>query len=69
MIVFHVSGSILTSMGVTCEEDQGDGMKNDDKILSCCLALDTSPPPHTEDGMKTVTRNAVLITDDRHVSY
>ena len=58
---------MLTSMVVTCEEDLGEGLKNDDKILSCCLALDTAPPPHTADGMKTVMRNAVLLTDDRCV--
>jgi len=53
---------------VTTEEDLGNGMKNDDKILACCLALDTSAPPHMEDGMRTVTRNAVLLTDDRYAA-
>jgi hypothetical protein len=51
---------------VTTEEDLADGMKNDDKILACCLALDTSPAPRMEEGMRTVTRNAVLLTDDRY---
>jgi hypothetical protein len=41
-------------------------MKNDDKILACCLALDTAPAPRMEEGMRTVTRNAVLLTDDRY---
>jgi hypothetical protein len=53
-------------MGVTSEEDLGDGMKNDDKILHCCLALDAGPPAHTEGGMKTVSRTSVLLTDDRY---
>jgi hypothetical protein len=56
-------------MGVTSEEDLGDGMKNDDKILHCCLALDAGPPAHTEGGMKTVSRTSVLLTDDRYRTY
>ena len=56
-------GSILTSLGVTVEED-GDST-NDDKILSCCLNLDAGQPPTTADGKRTVFRTAVLLTDDR----
>ena len=60
-----VTGSILSSLGVTVEEDTGDGRTNDDRILLCCLNLDTSPAPHLKDGMKTVYRSSILLTDDR----
>ena len=39
--------------------------KNDDRILQCCLALNSSPPATIENGIKTVHRDTVLITDDR----
>lgn len=54
-------------MMVTGEEDALNGMTNDDRILACCLNLDTSPPSSTTEGMKTVYRNAVLLTDDRNL--
>jgi len=60
-------GSILTSLGVTVEEDSEVGLNNDDRILSCCLNLDSSPSPTTVDGMKTVFRTSVLLTDDRNL--
>ena len=39
--------------------------KNDDRILQCCLNLNSSPPATIENGIKTVHRDTVLITDDR----
>lgn len=59
------AGSILTSLAVTQEEDTNSGLNNDDRILACCLNLDTAPAPVIKDGMKTVQRTAVLLTDDR----
>jgi len=60
-------GTILANFGVISEEDCSDGQKNDDKILSCCLALNTGPPPSVTQGIKTVYRDTVLITDDRNL--
>lgn len=60
-------GSILTSLVVHLEEDTEAGMKNDDRILACCLNLDSSPAPTMLDGMKTVFRTSVLLTDDRNL--
>ena len=58
----------MHSVKVTVEEDGDCDVTNDDRILSCCLALDTSPVSSTTDGMKTVFRNSVLLTDDRYHS-
>jgi len=41
--------------------------KKDDKILSCCLALNTDPLPTVTHDIKTVYRDTVLITDDRNL--
>jgi len=64
----------VTSKGTTMphftsfqEEDTSDGQKNDDRILTCCLSLNTGPPPEVRQGMKTVYRDTVLITDDRNL--
>lgn len=65
--VVTTKGNIVNSVKVTVEEDGDGDMTNDDKILSCCLALDTSPVSTTTDGMKTVYRNSVLLTDDRNL--
>jgi len=60
-------GTILSNFGVISEEDGSDGQKNDDKILSCCLALNSGPTPTVTQGIKTVYRDTVLITDDRNL--
>jgi len=60
-------GNILTSLIVTAEQDTGADQTNDERILQCCLNLDTSPAACTKDGMKTVFRNSVLLTDDRNL--
>merc|ERR1712107_110354 len=60
-------GSVLNSFSLAFEEDCSDGQKNDDRILQCCLALNTSPAPSVEAGIKTVHRDTVLITDDRNL--
>jgi len=60
-------GSILTSLAMTQEEDTDDGQNNDDRILACCINLDTAPAPVLKDGMKTVHRTSVLLTDDRNL--
>eukprot|EP00088_Acartia_fossae_P052586 TRINITY_DN5945_c0_g1_i2.p1 TRINITY_DN5945_c0_g1~~TRINITY_DN5945_c0_g1_i2.p1 ORF type:complete len:1186 (-),score=351.14 TRINITY_DN5945_c0_g1_i2:275-3715(-) len=60
-------GNILTSVMATSEMDTCADETNDDRILSCCLNMDTSPPAATKDGMKTVYRNSVLLTDDRNL--
>ena len=57
----------MHSIKVALEEDGDCDVTNDDRILSCCLALDTSPVSSTTDGMKTVFRNSVLLTDDRYI--
>ena len=58
-------GTVLSSVGVTCEEDTEDGKKNDDRILDCCLAIDTAPAAKEKEGMRTVHRDTVLLTHDR----
>ena len=58
----------MTSVMATSEMDTCADETNDDRILSCCLNLDTSPPASTKDGMKTVYRNSVLLTDDRYTT-
>jgi len=60
-------GTILANFGVISEEDGSDGQKNDDKILSCCLSLNSGPPPTVAQEIKTVYRDTVLITDDRNL--
>jgi len=60
-------GTILANFGVISEEDGSDGQKNDDKILQCCLELNSGPPPTVTQGIKTVYRDTVLITDDRNL--
>ena len=60
-------GSVLNSFSLAIEEDCSDGQKNDDRILQCCLSLNSSPAPTIENGIKTVHRDTVLITDDRNL--
>lgn len=60
-------GTVLPSFSMTSEEDILDGKKNDDRILDCCLALDSAPAPKLKDGMRTVHRDTVLLTDDRNL--
>ena len=54
---------------MTQEEDTDDGQNNDDRILACCINLDTAPAPVLKDGMKTVHRTSVLLTDDRYFLF
>lgn len=60
-------GTVMSNFGVFSEEDTSDGQKNDDRILSCCLALNSGPDPEVRQGIKTVYRDTVLITDDRNL--
>lgn len=60
-------GSVLNNFSLAFEEDCSDGQKNDDRILQCCLNLNSSPPATIENGIKTVHRDTVLITDDRNL--
>jgi len=60
-------GTPLANFSVLSEEDCSDGQKNDDRILSCCLSLNSSPAVTISQGIKTVFRDTVLITDDRNL--
>lgn len=76
-------GSLLNNFSLGTEEDCSDGQvqslcipgfnildsiqKNDDRILQCCLSLNTSPEASVVEGIKTIPRDSVLITDDRSV--
>ena len=64
---YNMQGSVLNSFSLAIEEDCSDGQKNDDRILQCCLSLNASPAPTIENGIKTVHRDTVLITDDRNL--
>jgi len=60
-------GSVLNNFNMGTEEDCSDGQKNDDRILQCCLSLNNSPEATIVQGIKTIHRDSVLITDDRLV--
>jgi len=60
-------GSLLNNFSLGTEEDCSDGQKNDDRILQCCLSLNTSPEASVVEGIKTIPRDSVLITDDRNL--
>merc|ERR1711862_275476 len=65
--VCHYQGKCSKQLQSAFEEDCSDGQKNDDRILQCCLNLNSSPAPTIEHGIKTVYRDTVLITDDRNL--
>ena len=72
-------GTILSSLGVTTEEDAGQGKTNDDLILDTCIHLASAPATDiknessraNEQGsskqMRYVVRDVVLLTEDRNL--
>ena len=61
-------GTVLASLAVTTEEDSLiDGKTNDDLILDVCLNLSTNLSERRERDLRVVTRDVVLLTDDRNL--
>ena len=68
-------GTVLASLAVTTEEDSlVDGKTNDDLILDVCLNLASSSSltkdhlnERRERDLRVVTRDVVLLTDDRNL--
>ena len=61
-------GTVLSSLGVTTEEDCADAdKKNDDLILDACLNLCSPGSETTEGQMRLVRREVVLLTEDRNL--
>ena len=64
-------GTVLASLAVTTEEDSLiDGKTNDDLILDVCLNLSSTKDhlgERRERDLRVVTRDVVLLTDDRNL--
>ena len=73
-------GTILPSLGVTTEEDAKQGKTNDDLILDTCISLTSNSAAsdisssknllkdqESPNKMRYVTRDVVLLTDDRNL--
>ncbi len=69
-------GNLVASLGVTTEEDGGEGKKNDDLILDTCVCLASSQQQQhdqqqqsrsSSERMRHVYREVVLLTEDRNL--
>ncbi len=71
-------GNVIASLGVTTEEDGGEGKKNDDLILDTCVSLASQQHQHQDsqqqrlgssssENMRHVYREVVLLTEDRNL--
>ncbi|XP_043215945.1 telomerase-binding protein EST1A-like [Amphibalanus amphitrite] len=60
-------GHLISSAVFTAEDDDDEQATNDDRILSCCRNLERGVAEQQTDGGQHLTREVVLLTDDRNL--